>query len=216
MNAFGASFGTSNLLFLLRTAITTAELSLGAMLLGGMLGLVVALSRTSPRRLLRTGAAAYIGTVQGIPVLVVLFIVYFGLPYAGVNVPPLIAAILALTVFASGYLGDIWRGAIESVPRQQWEASASLAMRRAQQYRYIILPQAIRISLPPTVGFLVQLVKNTSIVSIVGVMELVRGGQVTSSATFQPLLVFGVVAAIYFCICFPLSLFSRKMESIYG
>lgn len=216
MNAFGASFGTSNLLFLLRTAITTAELSLGAMLLGGMLGLVVALSRTSPQRLLRTGAAAYTGTVQGIPVLVVLFIVYFGLPYAGVNVPPLIAAILALTVFASGYLGDIWRGAIESVPRQQWEASASLAMRRAQQYRYIILPQAIRISLPPTVGFLVQLVKNTSIVSIVGVMELVRGGQVTSSATFQPLLVFGVVAAIYFCICFPLSLFSRKMESIYG
>ncbi|MGH7069040.1 MAG: amino acid ABC transporter permease [Acetobacteraceae bacterium] len=216
MSSFGATFGIDNLLFLLRTAIITAELSFGAMLLGGLLGLAVALGRTSSQQILRRGAAAYIGTVQGIPVLVVLFVVYFGLPYAGINVPPLVAAILSLSVFASGYLGDIWRGAIESVARQQWEASASLAMTRAQQYRYIILPQAIRISLPPTVGFVVQLVKNTSIVSIVGVMELVRGGQVTSTATFQPLLVFGVVAAIYFCICFPLSLLSRKMESIYG
>jgi polar amino acid transport system permease protein len=216
MSSFGASFGIDNLLFLLRTAIMTAELSLGAMLFGGMLGLVVALSRTSLMPVLRTVAAAYIGAVQGIPVLVVLFVVYFGLPYAGFNFPPLVAAILSLSVFASGYLGDIWRSAIESVPRQQWEASASLAMTRAQQYRYIILPQAVRISLPPTVGFLVQLVKNTSIVSIVGVMELVRGGQITSTATFQPLLVFSAVAAIYFCICFPLSLISRKMESIYG
>src|SRR6185312_8727482 len=102
---------------------------------------------------------------------------------------------------------------IEAVPYQQWEASSSLALTPTQQYAHVILPQAIRISLPPTVGFLVQLVKNTSIVSIVGVIELVRGGQITSSATFQPLLVFSVVAAIYFCICFPLSLLSRKMEA---
>lgn len=211
-----SSFGPDNVWFLLHTAIVTIELSLGATFFGGALGLTVALSRVSQRWMLRKIAAAYIAAVQGMPVLVVLFLVYFGVSRVGFDFPPLVAATLALSVFSSGYLGDIWRGAIESVPRQQWEASASLAMTRAQQYRYIILPQAIRISLPPTVGFLVQLVKNTSIVSIVGVIELVRGGQITSTATFQPLLVFGVVAAIYFCICFPLSLLSRKMESVYG
>lgn len=211
-----SSFGSDNVWFLLYTAITTVELSLGATLFGGAFGLMVALSRASHRRVLRNLAAIYIAAVQGMPVLVVLFLVYFGVSRIGLDFPPLVAATLALSVFASGYLGDIWRGAIVSVPHQQWEASASLAMTRAQQYRYIILPQAIRISLPPTVGFIVQLVKNTSIVSIVGVIELVRGGQITSTATFQPLLVFGVVAVIYFCICFPLSLLSRKMESIYG
>lgn len=210
-----SSFGPDNALFLLYTAITTIVLSLGATLFGGALGLAVALSRISQRRALRAAATAYIATVQGVPVLVVLFLVYFGISRVGLDFPPLVAATLALSVFTSGYLGDIWRGAIESVPRQQWEASASLALTRTQQYRYVILPQAIRISLPPTVGFLVQLVKNTSIVSIVGVIELVRGGQITSSATFQPLLVFSVVGAIYFCICFPLSLLSRKMEAIY-
>lgn len=211
-----SSFGPDNVWFLLHTAIATVELSLGATLFGGVFGLAVALSRASQQRTLRKIAAIYIAAVQGMPVLVVLFLVYFGVSRIGFDFPPLVAATLALSVFSSGYLGDIWRGAIESVPRQQWEASASLAMTRAQQYRYIILPQAIRISLPPTVGFLVQLVKNTSIVSIVGVIELVRGGQITSTATFQPLLVFSVVAVIYFCICFPLSLLSRKMESIYG
>ena len=211
-----SSFGSENVWFLLSTAIVTAELSLGAAFFGGMLGFVVALCRASQQRALRKVAAVYIAVVQGIPVLVVLFLVYFGVSRVGFDFPPLVAATLALSVFSSGYLGDIWRGAIESVPHQQWEASGSLAMTRSQQYRYVILPQAVRISLPPTVGFLVQLVKNTSIVSIVGVIELVRGGQITSTSTFQPLLAFSVVAAIYFCICFPLSLLSRKMESIYG
>lgn len=211
-----SSFGPDNVAFLLYTAITTAALSVGATLVGGALGLAVALCRTARRRSLRVAATAYIATVQGMPVLVILFLVYFGISRIGFDFPPLVAAIFALSVFASGYLGDIWRGAIESVPRQQWEASSSLALTRAQQYRYVILPQAIRISLPPTVGFLVQLVKNTSIVSIVGVIELVRGGQITSTATFEPLLVFSVVALIYFCICFPLSLVSRRMETRYG
>lgn len=211
-----SSFGPDNLRFLLMTALTTIELSVGGAVCGGMLGLVVALARVAQQPVLRRLAAAYIAVLQGTPVLVVLFLVYFGISRLGFDFPPLVAAIFALSVFASAYLGDIWRGAIESVPHQQWEASASLAMTRAQQYRYVIFPQAIRISLPPTVGFLVQLVKNTSIVSIIGVMELVRGGQITSTATFQPLLVFGVVAVIYFCICFPLSLLSRRMEAAYG
>ena len=125
---------------------------------------------------------------------------------------PLIAASLSLAIYSSGYLGDIWRGAIQSVPIQQWEASASLALTPLQQYRTVILPQAVRIALPPTVGFLVQLVKNTSIVSIVSVVELVREGQLVNNATFQHFPVFMTVAAIYFAICFPLSWTSRILE----
>ena len=208
-------FGIDSLRFLLSAALLTAGLSLGATLIGGALGLFVALNRVSRARIPRAIASGYIVTVQGIPVLVILFLVYFGVARFGLNVPPLWAALLALSLFASGYLGDIWRGAIESIPVQQWEASDALAMTRAQQFRHVILPQAVKISLPPTVGFLVQLIKNTSIVSIVGVIELTRGGQITSTATFEPLLVFAVVGLIYFCICFPLSLWSRRMESVY-
>lgn len=210
-----SSFGPDSLRFLLTAALITGGLSLGAAVLGGVIGLIVALNRVSRAPIARRVAAGYIVTVQGIPVLVILFLVYFGIARLGIDLPPLWAAVFALSVFASGYLADIWRGAIEAVPRQQWEASDALAMTRAQQYRHVILPQAVKISLPPTVGFLVQLVKNTSIVSIVGVLELTRSGQITSTATFQPLLVFSVVGLIYFVICFPLSLLARKMEAAY-
>jgi len=131
-----------------------------------------------------------------------------------VEIPPLLAASLSLSIYVSAYLAEIWRGAIQAVPKQQWEASESLALTRAQQYRYIILPQALRISLPPTVGFLVQLVKNTSIVSVVGFVELSRAGQLVNNATFKPFEVFMVVAAIYFAICFPLSRLSRYLERV--
>ena len=115
--------------------------------------------------------------VQGIPVLMLLFLSYYGLSMAGFDMPPIFAASVSMALYASAYLGEIWRGCIQAVPWQQWEASTALAFSRAQQYRYVILPQAMRIAVPPTVGFLVQLVKNTSIVSIIGVVELARAGQ---------------------------------------
>ena len=117
-----------------------------------------------------------------------------------------------MSLYASGYLGEIWRGAIQSVPWQQWEASAALAMGRAQQLRYVVLPQAVRIAVPPTVGFTVQLVKNTSIVSIIGFVELARAGQLVNNATFQPFKVFAVVALLYFAVCWPISLLARRLE----
>jgi polar amino acid transport system permease protein len=144
----------------------------------------------------------------------VLFMSYYGLSLFGLELPPFLAASASLAIYASAYLAEIWRGSIESVPYQQWEASSSLALTRPQQYRYIILPQAVRISLPPTVGFLVQLVKNTSIVSVVGFVELSRAGTLVSNATFLPFQVFSLVAAIYFTICFPLSRLSRHLEKV--
>ncbi len=205
-------FGLEELRFLLQSALWTLALTATAALLGGALGLVVALARVSRQWGVRELARVYIAVVQGIPVLIVLFLFYFGLSRVGFELPPLVAASLALSMFASAYFGEIWRGAIESVPRHQWEASASLALSRRQQYRYVVLPQSVTIALPPTVGFLVQLVKNTSIVSIVSVIELTRAGQLVNNVTFQPFRVFAAVALIYLAICYPMSRVSRRLE----
>ena len=206
------SFGPAAVLFLIGAVRWTLVLTLIAFVCGGLLGGAVALLRLSRRRPARRAAAGYIGLIQSIPVLMVLFQVYYGLALAGFDLPPLAAASFALSIYVSAYLAEIWRGAVEAVPYQQWEASASLALTRAHQYRYVILPQALRLALPPTVGFLVQLVKNTSVVSVVGFVELSRAGQLVNNATFQPFKVFGVVALVYFLICFPLSRLSRLLE----
>lgn len=206
------SFGADAVWLLVRSVRWTLLLTGIALVLGGLLGAVVALLRLSSNRGVRQGAAGYIGLIQSIPVLMILFQSYYGLPLAGFDLPPLLAAGISLSIYASAYFAEIWRGAVEAVPHQQWEASASLALTRAHQYRYVILPQALRQALPPTVGFLVQLVKNTSIVSVVGLAELARTAQLVNNATVQPFKVFGLVALIYFLICFPLSRLSRMLE----
>lgn len=209
-----STFGWPEFLFLLRSAGWTLALTAIAFGIGSLGGGVIAIMRLAQNRLLRSIAATYILVIQSIPVLMILFMSYYGLTLMGLDIPPLLAASASLAIYVSAYLAEIWRGAIQAVPHQQWEASSSLAMTRAQQYRHIILPQALRISLPPTVGFLVQLVKNTSIVSVVGFIELSRAGQLVNNATFQPFHVFMVVAALYFAICFPLSRFSRHLERV--
>ncbi len=209
-----ATFGWPEMLFIFRSAGWTLLLTLVAFSIGGVAGAALAVMRLSPSRVLRAVASTYILVIQSIPVLMVLFMSYYGLSLFGIELPPFLAASASLAIYASAYLAEIWRGSIESVPYQQWEASSSLALTRPQQYRYIILPQAVRISLPPTVGFLVQLVKNTSIVSVVGFVELSRAGTLVSNATFLPFQVFSLVAAIYFTICFPLSRLSRHLEKV--
>ena len=208
------SFGGPEALFLVGAIRWTLLLTAIAFAAGGVLGGAVALLRLSRSRAVRRAATVYIQVIQSIPVLMVLFLSYYGLSLAGMELPPLLAASLSLSVYVSAYLAEIWRGAIEAVPFQQWEASASLAMTRGQQYRYVVVPQALRIALPPTVGFLVQLVKNTSIVSVVGFVELSRAAQLVNNATFQPFKIFGVVALVYFLVCFPLSRLSRHLEGV--
>lgn len=209
-----STFGWPEFLFLLRAAGWTVLLTGIAFAIGSLAGGVFAIMRLAQNRVLRSIAAGYITVIQSIPVLMILFMSYYGLTLFGFELPPLLAASLSLSIYVSAYLAEIWRGSIQAVPRQQWEASASLALTRFQQYRYIILPQALRISLPPTVGFLVQLVKNTSIVSVVGFVELSRAGQLVNNATFRPFQVFLVVAILYFAICFPLSRLSRYLERV--
>ena len=125
---------------------------------------------------------------------------------------PLVAAGLSLTIYASAFLAEIWRGCIEAVPRTQWEASDCLGLNRFQQYAYVVLPQAVRIATPPTVGFMVQIVKNTSLASVIGFVELARAGQIVNNSTFEPFAIFVAVGAIYFALCYPLSLAARALE----
>ena len=209
-------FGPNQLVFLLHGAVWTVVLSLIACLGGGVLGLVVALCRIAPVAALRTTASLYIQLVQGTPPLVAMFLLYFGLPGLGLDVPSLLAASLALVINVSAFLGEIWRGCIQSVPSPQWEAAECLALSRTQRMLKVILPQAVRIAIPPTVGFSVQVIKNTSLASVVGFVELARAGQIVNNSVFQPFLIYLLIAAIYFLLCFPLSWWSRVLERRVG
>lgn len=206
------TFGPDQIVFLLESTRWTLVLTVTAFALGAVGGLSIALARVSDRAWLRRPAELWIGIIQGLPVLMVLFLSYYGLALSGYDVPPLPAACLALALYASAFLGDIWRGAIQAIPVQQWEAARALALSPWQNFRLVIIPQAARAAIPPTMGFLISLIKNTSVVAIVGFTELTRAGEMVNNATFQPFATFGVVAAIYFAICWPLSCASRMLE----
>src|SRR5450830_578926 len=207
-----SSLNASHFLYLFHGTLWTVGLSLIAFAGGGLLGLTVALCRISPSKPLRLLTSGYVQLIQGTPLLVILFMTFFGLPTLGFNISPVAAAGLSLTIYVSAYLGEIWRGCIESVPRAQWEAAECLALTRAQRMRMVVLPQAIRIATPPTVGFMVQIVKNTSLASVVGFVELARSGQIINNSTFEPFVIFVIVAALYFVLCYPLSVLSRRLE----
>jgi polar amino acid transport system permease protein len=203
---------SNHFVYLVTAAQWTVLLSLIAFAGGTLVGLPVALMRVSKVAALRIVASAYIQLIQGTPLLIVLFLSYFGLGIMGYKLAPLVAAGVALTLYAAAFLGEIWRGCIEAVPRTQWEASDCLGLNRFQQYAYVVLPQAMRIAIPPTVGFMVQIVKNTSLASVIGFVELARAGQIVNNSTFEPFTIFCIVAAIYFALCYPLSLASRHLE----
>lgn len=197
---------------LLDGAMWTLGLSLLAFVLGGLSGLALLFARIAKRTWLRRLAQGYIEVFQGTPLLMQLFIIFFGSSLIGLELSPWLAAALGLTLFTSAYLGEIWRACVESVAKGQWEASASLALSHFEQMRYVILPQASKIAIAPTVGFSVQVVKGTAVTSIIGFVELTKTGSMLANATFKPFLVFGLVALGYFLLCYPLSAFSRRLE----
>lgn len=198
-----------NLLLALRW---TVLLSLASFVLGGLLGLIVLFLRTSRHTWLRHATSMYIELFQGTPLLMQLFLAFFGLALFGLEVPAWVAAGLALTCWGGAYLAEIWRGCVEAIPRGQWEASSCLAMSYMQQMRHVILPQALRIAIPPTIGFSVQIVKGTAVTSIIGFVELSKAGTMITNATFQPFAVYALVALMYFALCWPLSKYSQSLE----
>ena len=206
------SFGTPEFLFMLQAARWTVILSVIAYLGGGALGLALAFMRVSGNRVLSSAARVWILLFQCTPLLMLLFLVFFGLALTGWGQNAYVAVTIALSCYAGAYFGEIWRGAIEAVPRGQWQASAALGFTRYEQFRHVIVPQSVRIAVPPTVGFMVQIIKNTSLASIIGFQELTQASQFVNNLTFQPISVYLVAAAIYFILCFPLTLLSRRLE----
>lgn len=190
----------------------TLLLSLVAFVCGGVMGLLMLLARISDNGFLRLAARGYIELFQGTPLLMQLFVVFFGIALFGIDVSAWAAAAVALTLFTSAFLAEIWRGCVESIPRGQWEASASLALSRGEQLRHVVLPQALRLAVAPTVGFSVQVVKGTAVTSIIGFTELTKTGGMLANATFEPFLIYGLVSLGYFILCFPLSLGARHLE----
>ena len=197
---------------LLMAGVWTVALSAIAFLGGGLVGLAVLFLRTSRVPALRLATQGYINLFQGTPLLMQLFLAFFGLAALGIEVSPWVAAGVALTLYSSAFLGEIWRGCVEAIPKGQWESSASLAMSYVEQMRHVILPQALRIAIPPTVGFSVQVVKGTALASIIGFVELTKAGTMITNATFQPFTVYGTVAVLYFALCYPLSWYARRLE----
>jgi polar amino acid transport system permease protein len=206
------TFGFPEFLFILEAAKWTLALSAIAFIGGAILGLIVALARTSESRTAQLLSTGFIQIFQGTPLLLQLFLIFFGAPVLGFDINPWIAAGIALVLNSAAFLGEIWRGCIQAVPRGQTEAAHALNLSYTARMRDVVLPQAFKIALPPTVGYVVQIIKGTSLAAIIGFTEITRAGQIINNATFQPLEVFATVAAIYFVICWPLSLLAAHME----
>jgi polar amino acid transport system permease protein len=191
----------------------TIVLSLIAFIGGGLVGFLLTLMRISSIAWIRTLSLIYIEFFQGTPLLLQLFLAFFGLSVVlGVNLSPLQAASLALTGFTSAFLADIWRGAIAALSQGQWEAGSAIGFGYFKQLQLIILPQAVRLAIAPTVGFLVQVIKGTSLASIIGFTELSRAATQINNVTLQSLTIFSIAGLIYFLLCYPLSTLSQQLE----
>lgn len=191
----------------------TLILSAIAFVGGGAIGALITLMRISSNKFVSRISWLYVEFFQGTPLLLQLFLAFFGLSVVtGINLSPLVAASIALTAYTSAFLGDIWRGAIQAVPRGQWQAASAIGFDYFDQLKLIILPQAVRLAIAPTVGFLVQVVKGTSLASIIGFTELSRAASLINNVTLQSLLIFGLAGLIYFVLCYPLSTWSQQLE----
>ncbi len=190
----------------------TVVLSLIAFAGGGLVGFLLLMTRLSHFNLGQRVVKVYVQVFQGTPLLMQLFLAYFGMALVGIETSPWLAASVALTLYSSAFLTEIWRGCVDAIPKGQWEASQSLALSFFEQLRYVILPQAFKIAIPPTVGFLVQVIKGTALASVIGFVELTKAGTMITNATFQPFLVYSCVAVMYFSLCFPVSYFAKQLE----
>lgn len=196
---------TSSLPMLLKGLGTTLLLSVAAMMGSTLLGLLAAVLRTSRLSVTRKIALFYIELFRGTPVLITLMFIYFGVAYLGYDINLFAAGIIGLSIYQGAYIAEIFRAGIEAVPKGQWEVAWILGLSKRQTFVSVILPQTRGIVLPPLVGQYLSLIKDTSIVSMIGMSELMHQGQVIVDRIGQPVVIYGLVALLYFAVCFPLS-----------
>lgn len=201
-----------NFVYLLRGAEFTLLLSAGSVVLSTGIGAIVALLHVFGALPVRILVEIYVFLVRGIPLLILLFMMYYMLPYIGIDLQPMTGGILVIGIYYGAFMSQVFRAAILSLPKSQWDAARGLGMRRPLMLELVIFPQAFRIAAPPFVNTCMQLIKSTSLVSIIGLWELTMAGRETVERTLAPFQIFAGVALIYFCICFSLASYGRYLE----
>jgi polar amino acid transport system permease protein len=199
---------------LLRGAGVTIGLVVASGIAGTIIGLVFGTLRSAPIAPIRWLASIYTNFIRGVPILIILLFLYYEIPllFPYATFSQAITAVIGLSVYAGAYMAEIFRGSIQAIPRGQLEAGEALGLNYVQKMRHVILPQAMKIAVPPGIGFLIALVKATSLVSVITATDLTRAGRNITSANHQPLTTFLIVAALYFVISYPLSLLGRWYE----
>jgi His/Glu/Gln/Arg/opine family amino acid ABC transporter permease subunit len=202
----------NNFRYLLMGAGKTLEMSAACIALSSVIGIIVALLQVFGNLPIRALMTVYLYINRGVPLLVLLFAMYFALPYAGINLHPVVGGILVISFYFGAFMSEIFRAAIISLPRAQWDAARSLGMRLQVTLRIIIFPQAFRLAAPPFLNTCLVLIKSTSLVSIIGLWELTLAGREVVERTLAAFQIFAGVGLIYFCICYSLSRFGRYLE----
>lgn len=205
-------FGISEAIYILLAVRWTVLLALIAFCGGAIFGLIIALMRASGSRAMRFVAAVYVRINQGTPLLIQLFLVFFGLSMLGLELSAMTAAAICLIMNAAAFLGETWRGCIQAIGRGQIEAASAIGLGYFDTQRYVVLPQAARIAMAPTVSCLVYSLKSTSLASLIGFVELTRAASIVNNSTSSPFLIFGLISVIYFLLCWPLSRLSTRLE----
>ena len=197
---------------ILQGFFVTLRLSALAVVCGTLFGLFVGFCMTSKWKPVKVICRVYVEIFRGSPLLMQLFLVFFGLPYMGIQISLFQATLLVFTLYGGAYIAEIIRSGIESIPKGQWEAASSMSLTYFDIMRFIILPQSFKVSLPPLVGFYIGLIKDTSIASIIGYVELVKNARAAIGNTNRAFEIYIVVAMLYFIVCFPLSKLVDHME----
>lgn len=212
------AFSWYHLVPLFKGALWTIALCVTSGILGSIFGIILGLAATSPSRIARWIAGIYVNFIRGIPLLIIIFFIYFGLPllFPSVETTRFVTAVIALSAFAAAYIAEIVRGSIDAVPKGQSEAANALGLNYVRKYRYVIMPQALKIAVPPGISFLIALVKDSSLVTVIGFIELTRAGTIVSNLTADPITTYLVVGAIYFVICYGISLAGQWYEKRVG
>lgn len=211
------SFNIYDFSYLIRGVIVTILLCLGTMTISLPIALLVGFirsvrSQNLPIKILKFVMSIFISAVRGTPLMLQLMFLFFGLPFMGINLSSMFSGLLGLTVYSTAYLAEIVRTGIDSISKEQWDASAALGLSYMQSMRAVILPQAFRIMIPPAVGFFIGLIKDSSLCAVIGFIELARAGRIIVEKTHQSLLIFSLISVLYFMICYPLSNLSQKIE----